>query len=249
MTAIERTEAQLLLRRIVRDARLRHLLAAAIGAGFLALFAAVHASWSPMHRWNRAFGDVSLMLVALSVGIGPLSRFVRPVVRVLPLRRELGIHGCLYAIVHTAIILVGWVEWDLMRLFGFEWHPQIREYVMFQHGFALANAVGLAALGLVILLAATSSDLAVGLLGASGWKFIQMGVLPLWWLTVAHVGYFIFIHFMSFHRATPEPNPLQMWFVALVLLVLSLRSAAYVQTVRLRAQAHMAHAGSKNAPV
>jgi sulfoxide reductase heme-binding subunit YedZ len=102
---------------------------------------------------------------------------------------------------------------------------------MLQHGFGLANAIGIAALILASLLAATSSDAAMRRLGNSGWKFLQMGVLPLWWLTVAHVGYFLFLHFLSFHRATPEPNPLQYWFVGLVVLVLGLRSTAYLRTI------------------
>lgn len=224
-----------LARRVV----VRHLLVASLGAGLLAGFSYVHGDWSPMHRWNRAFGDVSLFLVALSVGLGPFSRLVRSASRLLPYRRELGIHACLYALVHTAIILVGWVELDLMRLFGFEWHPDLRAYVMLQQGFALANAIGLAALVLVILLAATSSDLAMRRLGSSGWKFLQMGVMSLWWLTVAHVAYFLFVHFLSFHRATPDPNPLRLWFVALVVTVMILRGAAYFTTIRNQAQRQM----------
>jgi sulfoxide reductase heme-binding subunit YedZ len=59
-----------------------------------------------------------------------------------------------------------------------------------------------------------------------------MGVLPMWWLTVAHVAYFLFMHFLSFHRAIPEPNPLQYWFVGLVVIVLGLRTGAYLRTIR-----------------
>ncbi|MDZ4065392.1 MAG: ferric reductase-like transmembrane domain-containing protein, partial [Tabrizicola sp.] len=159
------------------------------------------------------------------------ARLWRPAMPLIPFRREMGIHGCLLAVVHAVIILVGWLEWDLMRLFGFEWHPDLLTYVMLQQGFGLSNALGIAALILTSVLAATSSDAAIRRLGLSGWKFLQMGVLPLWWLTVAHVGYFLFLHFLSFHRATPEPNPLQYWFVGLVVLVLGLRSTAYLRTI------------------
>lgn len=218
-------------RRMARKATVRHLLVALVVMGLVLSFSAIHAGWSPMHRWNRAIGDASLVLIAVSVGIGPLARLWRPAMPLIPFRREMGIHGCLLAVVHAVIILVGWVEWDLMRLFGFEWHPDLLTYVMLQHGFGLANAIGIAALILASLLAATSSDAAMCRLGNSGWKFLQMGVLPLWWLTVAHVGYFLFLHFLSFHRATPEPNPLQYWFVGLVFLVLGLRSTAYLRTI------------------
>lgn len=222
----------IVIRKLTRRTLVRHALVAVLAAGLVLVFAAFHAEWSPMHRWNRAFGDAALLLIALSIGLGPLTRFLRGAVSILPFRREMGIHGCLLVIVHTAIILVGWVEWDLMRLFGFEWHPDLTVYVMLQHGFGLANAIGIAALVLAALLAATSSDFAMRRLGVSGWKFLQMGVLPLWWLTVAHVAYFLFIHFLSFHRATPEPNPLQVWFAVLVVLVFCLRAAAYLRTVR-----------------
>ncbi len=210
----------------------RHVIVAILVAGLVFGFAAVHAEWSPMHRWNRAFGDASLILIALAISLGPLTRFLRSVTRLLPFRRELGIQACLLVIVHAAIILVVWVELDLMRLFGFEWHPDLLIYVMFQHGFGLGNAVGLAAFALAILLAATSSDHAMRRLGVSAWKFLQMGVLPLWWLTVAHVAYFLFMHFLSFQRAIPEPNPLRSSFVGLVLFVIVVRVVAFVRTAR-----------------
>ncbi len=199
------------MRRLARKTLVRHVLVAILAIGLVLGFAAVHAQFSPMHRWNRAFGDASLVLVALSMAFGPLTRFLR------------------------AAVPLGWVEWDLMRLFGFEWHPDLLAYVMFQHGFGLANAIGIAALVLAVLLAATSSDFAMRRLGLSGWKFLQMGVLPMWWLTVAHVAYFLFIHFLSFHQATPPPNPLQPWFVALVVVVFGLRAAAYLKTIRAKA--------------
>lgn len=168
------------LRHLSRRTLVRHVIVALLSAGLVLAFAAVHAQFSPMHRWNRAFGDASLVLVALSMGLGPLARFLRPTVRVMPFRREFGIHGCLLAFVHGAVILVGWVEWDLMRLFGFEMHPELLTYVMFQQGFGLANAIGIAALALAIVLASTSSDFATRHLGVSSWKFLQMGILPLW---------------------------------------------------------------------
>lgn len=227
------------MRGLARKTLVRHTLVAILATGLVLGFAAVHAQFSPMHRWNRAFGDASLVLIALSMAFGPLTRFLRAAVPLLPFRREMGIHGCLLVIVHAVIILVGWVEWDLMRLFGFEWHPDLLVYVMFQHGFGLANAIGIAALVLAVLLAATSSDFAMRRLGLSGWKFLQMGVLPMWWLTVAHVAYFLFMHFLSFHRATPPPNPLQLWFVGLVVLVLGLRAAAYLKTIRAMAPSEL----------
>lgn len=236
-------------RRLAQRTLVRHASVAILATGLVLAFASVHIEFSPMHRWNRAFGDAAMVLVALSVGLGPLARFLRGAVRVLPFRREFGVYGCLLAIVHAAVILIGWVQWDLMRLFGFEWHPELLTYVMFQHGFGLANAIGLAALILALLLGATSSDVAMRRLGTSCWKFLQMGVLPLWWLTVAHVGYFLFMHFLSFHRATPPPNTLQPWFLRLVAGVFTLRGAAYVLTVYAKGRAPREGEGGDRAPI
>lgn len=213
---------------------LRHILILGLSAALIYGFGAVHGEWSPMHRWNRAFGDASMVLVSLAVGAGALSRLWRRFLWLLPYRRELGIYGTLAALVHALIILFGWVEWDLMRLFGFEFHPQLQTYVMFQAGFGFANAIGIVALGFAAILAVTSNDAAMRWLGASGWKFLQMGAMPLFWLTVAHVAYFLFAHFLSFHRDVPTPNPLQWPFVGLVTAVLVLRLAAFVVTLRLR---------------
>lgn len=210
----------------------RHIIAVCLAGILVVLFSQVHGQWSAMHKWNRAVGDASLVLVALSFSLGPLARIIGLVRRYIAIRRELGIYACVLAFGHAIIILVGWVEFDLMRLFGFEMHPMLQTYVMFQQGFGLANGIGIAALVLVLVLAATSSDLAIRKLGAAGWKFIQMGVLPLWWLTVAHVAYFLYAHFLSFHRDTPEPNPLQLPFAGLVLAVVALRAVTYALTVR-----------------
>jgi len=65
------------------------------------LFLESRAQWSEMHRWNRAVGDMSLVMIAFSMAIGPLSRLVLRLRALIPWRRELGIYGVLLAIVHT----------------------------------------------------------------------------------------------------------------------------------------------------
>lgn len=190
------------------------------------------AEWSPMHRWNRAIGDVSLVLIAMAMMLGPLSRLWRQATRVLPYRRELGIYAVVLAFVHATIILFGWVELDLMRLFGFEFHPGLQRYVMVNHGFALANVSGLLGLIYGLVLGLTSNDASLRLLGNSIWKYVQRGTYVLWWLSVAHTAYFLFIHFLDYHRQTPEPNWAQWPFVALVAAVLGLQIAASTVTWR-----------------
>lgn len=215
-----------------RHTALRHAMVMLLAAVAVFAFGAVHGAWSPMHRWNRATADASLALLTLTMALGPLTRLWARLSALLPYRRELGIHSVLLALVHTAIILDGWVEWDLMRLFGFGFHPALGQYVMVQHGFGLANLLGIVAVlyGLVLML--TSSDRAMSWLGASTWKFVQRAAYVLWALVVVHTGYFLFLHFLDYHRNTPAPNPLQMPFAITVLLVVLLRGWASLSTWR-----------------
>lgn len=210
----------------------RHVVVAIAAAALVYAFSLVHGQWSPMHRWNRAFGDAAVLLLALTMTLGAAPRLFRASAKWLPWRRELGIYSVVLALMHTVIIIDGWVEWNFVRLFGFEFHPIDLEYVMLQHGFGFSNAIGILSLGIGLVLLLTSSDRAVRMLGSNSWKSIQMTANVLWALVVLHTAYFLYAHFLSFHRATPDPNPLQFWFAGLVLLVFFLRSVAYVRTVR-----------------
>tara|TARA_R110002124_G_scaffold48148_13_gene142457 strand:- start:3814 stop:4524 length:711 start_codon:yes stop_codon:yes gene_type:complete len=213
---------------------MRHLIVIALGAVGTAFFLYSRAEWSDMHRWNRAIGDVSLVLVALAMSLGPLSRLWRKAVRILPYRRELGIYAVILAAVHATIILFGWVNLDMMRFLGFEFHPGLQKYVMLQQGFGFANLVGVLALAYGAILAITSNDRSIRVLGTGVWKFVQQGTYVLWWLSVVHTAYFLFIHFLDYHRATPEPNWFQWPFVGLVTFVLLLQIAASSATWKKR---------------
>lgn len=219
-----------------RSVLIRHLVILVLAVILSYAFLLSRAEWSPMHKWNRAMGDVSLVLVAFAMALGPLSRIWRARIfrQMLPYRRELGIYAVVAAVIHTIIILLGWVELDFARLFGFEWHPQLERYVMFQKGFGLANAIGLLAVGYGLILALTSNDLSQRLLSQSVWKFIQQGTYVLWALALVHTAYFLFIHFLDFHRQTPAPNWAQWPFIALMLSVLTLQTVATLKTWRLQ---------------
>jgi len=217
---------------LIKEWWARHLVVILIAVAGTALFLYSRAQWSEMHRWNRAIGDVSLILVALAMVLGPMSRLWRVFTRLVPYRRELGIYAVVLALIHATIILIGWVELDLMRLFGFEFHPGLQQYVMFQQGFALANLIGILALIYGFILAITSNDRSIRWLGNSVWKFVQQGTYVLWWLSVIHTAYFLFIHFLDFDRPTPDPNWFQWPFVSIVGLVLLLQTAASWKTWR-----------------
>lgn len=211
----------------------RHLVSLLIAVLGVFAFLVSRIEWSDMHRWNRAVGDMSVVMVAFSMAIGPLSRLLPSTRPAIPWRREFGIYGVILAIIHTAIILVGWVQWDLMRLFGYEMHPS-GVYVMVQHGFALANIIGIVALVYGIVLALSSSNWSQRLLGGAVWKYLQQSAYVLWALIVVHTAYFLYLHFQDFHRNTPDPNWAQIPFVVLVVLVIALQFAASFKTWRLK---------------
>lgn len=211
----------------------RHLCVLFISALGSYAFLESRAEWSEMHRWNRAVGDMSLVMVALAMAIGPIARFGRKFQVFTPWRRELGIYGVLLALVHVVIILAGWVEWDLVQLFGYQVHPATGEYVMVQHGFGLANAIGIIALFYAIVLMLTSNDWSQKKLGAMVWKFLQQGVYVYWALIAVHTAYFLYLHFQDFHRRVPEPNWAQIPFALLVLLVIILQISAFIKTWKL----------------
>jgi len=219
-------------RRYVVGWKTRHLGALLFGALVTYGFLELRTDWSSMHQWNRAAGDASVVLISLAMAIGPLSRLWRGARRFLPWRREFGVWGIVLAAVHTFIILAGWVEWDLIRLFGFEMIPQIRQYVMVQHGFGLANAIGIAALLYGIVLGTTSNDRSQKFLGGRAWKFLQQGAYVLWFLIIVHTAYFLYLHFLDFHRPVPAPNIIQLPFAAIVMFIAALQFMAFLATWR-----------------
>ncbi len=218
----------------LNDWKYRHLGALALTAALVWAFGMLRPDWSPMHRWNRAFGDASVVVIALVMLIGPMSRLWRRWARLLPWRRELGVWGFLAGLTHAGFILFGWVRLEWPRLFGFEFHPGLGQYVMFDKGFGLGNVIGILALVYGLVLSLTSNDLSQRLMGMSVWKYLQQGAYILWALIVAHTAYFLFMHFLDFHRQTPEPNVLRWPFVILVATVLAVQTAASVRTWRLQ---------------
>lgn len=214
--------------------KLRHLVVILLAVAGTYAFTVSRSEWVEMHRWNRAVGDMSVVLIALSMAIGPLVR-LRPFLgRMNPWRRELGIHGVLLAVIHTIIILAGWVEWELMRILGYQLHPQTGLYVMLQHGFALGNVVGIVALVYGGVLAFTSNNWSQKKFGGSAWKFVQQGAYVLWMLIILHTAYFLYLHFQDFHRPVPGTNWAQFPFMFLVAAISSLQLAAFYKTWRSR---------------
>jgi sulfoxide reductase heme-binding subunit YedZ len=220
---------------------LRHVLVAALGAAVLTAFWISRRDWSPEHRFWRATGDASLVLLMLSLAIGPLARLRPSLARWNPWRREIGIWAAVWAAVHTVTILDGWLRWDWLRLLGYEFVQELGRRARLEPGFGLANAVGALALVIVVVLAVTSSDLALRRIGGSGWRWLHQAAHTVLFLSVLHTAYFLFMHYtQSFHREPSPENWFRWPFVVSVLMLWGLQGVVFAREVRARGGARSA---------
>lgn len=147
----------------------RHLVVAGMSFGLTWFFWSTRPNWVPEMRLWKAVGDAAYVLLIASLTLGPLARLMpatRPWTR---WRRQLGIWFALTSTLHAILILNGWAEWSLRRFLGYEFVPQLGREARMEPGFGLANLVGIVALILALILAATSSDRAMRRLGRPAW--------------------------------------------------------------------------------
>jgi sulfoxide reductase heme-binding subunit YedZ len=114
---------------------------------------------------------------------------------------------------------------------GFEFVPQLNRTARLEPGFGLANLMGLVALAWLLILAVTSSDRAVRALGPAAWKWLQTGAYVVFYLSVLHAGYFLFLHYsLSFHKPPAPSNWFRWPLVVMGLTVVALQFAAFART-------------------
>lgn len=209
----------------------RHLTAAALAAALVGLFWATRPTWDGEMRLWKAVGDAGFVLLLITLGLGPMARIARPVSRLLPWRRQFGIWFAIVAALHGVLVVHGWARWSLRRFLGYEEIPELGREVRLEPGFGLANLVGVTALLFALVLAATSSDRALRRLGAPAWKWLHHSALFVFYLSLLHAGYFLFLHYtVSFHKQVPPPDWFRFPFVALGAGLLVLQGAAFVKT-------------------
>jgi nitrite reductase/ring-hydroxylating ferredoxin subunit/DMSO/TMAO reductase YedYZ heme-binding membrane subunit len=136
-------------------------------------------------RNMRAFGCAAFLLLSTILCIGPLARLDRRFVPLLYNRRHLGVAMCGVAIVHAQHVLGHYHAYSnvpkLVSLFSFD-AAITRASIPFQIAGALA-------LGILMLMAATSHDFWQRFLGATAWKSLHMSVYLAYALVVIHVGF------------------------------------------------------------
>ena len=213
----------------------RHSVVGFISAILTLAFWYSRPEWVAEMRFWRAVGDASLILLYVTLALGPVTRFFPSMGMLLPDRRELGIWFGISAIVHTIVIFDGWVKWDVSIFMGYQFIPQLDRMVRLESGFGMANVLGLLAVLMALPLMATSADWATRALGGAAWKFLHYGAYTIFYLVALHTAFFLYIHYTpSFHRTTPDANWFQIPFAVLTLIVIALQVGAFVKTVARR---------------
>lgn len=183
------------------------------------------------HTWNRSFANVSVVLYAVTLGIGPLARLWRPAGPALAWRRETSIWGTIAAVMHVGIFWEGSLGWGGWRRF---FYPRLgdgtAETLMGDRAsdvlptvFNVANVVGLVAIAYALVLAVTSNDACQRWL-KSGWSWLQKRATTMWLLVLVHV--WIFAYYIE---GPSGPRGGTLW--ASFWVVLLLQTAAFTKTV------------------
>ncbi|MCZ4316411.1 ferric reductase-like transmembrane domain-containing protein [Comamonadaceae bacterium G21597-S1] len=167
-------------------------LALALGVlGFLGAYVATALVWltpaqqlAPPQLLIRALGSCAFALLTLVLAIGPLARLSPRFLPLLYNRRHMGLTCFLLSALHAVVVLV-WYH-------GFgEINPLVSLLVSNPRYDAIGGfpfeSLGLLALLMLFVLAATSHDFWNATLGPRMWKAIHMGIYGAYALLVAHV--------------------------------------------------------------
>ena len=141
-------------------------------------------SFAPIQILIRATGTLAFGLLTFILCIGPLARLTDRFKPFLYNRRHLGVTTFLIGLVHASLVLL-WYH-------GFaDLNPLVSVLISNPRYDSLAGfpfeSLGLAALIILFLMAATSHDFWNANLGPGTWKALHMGVYLAYGLLVAHI--------------------------------------------------------------
>jgi len=155
---------------------------------YLASYLLLAPAAGPSVTWEiqrlRAFGSCAFLMLTLILAIGPLARLDRRFLPLLYNRRHFGVLTFLVALAH-AVLVLGWYHQ------GGRIEPLLSILVSSAHylhfiGFPF-EALGIAALAILFVMAATSHDFWLSYLSPPVWKAIHMAVYLAYGLLVLHV--------------------------------------------------------------
>jgi nitrite reductase/ring-hydroxylating ferredoxin subunit/DMSO/TMAO reductase YedYZ heme-binding membrane subunit len=159
----------------------------------------------------RAFGSCAFLMLTVILATGPLARLDRRFLPLLYNRRHFGVLTFCIALAHLGFMLEWYaVQGNLPNLLGelTTW----RDYGKFI-GFPF-KVLGLAALVVLFLMAATSHDFWLGFLTPPVWKALHMALYVAYGLVVMHVA----LGIMQYERTPLLPVMLIGSFVAVAAL-------------------------------
>ena len=161
------------------------LVVALVVLSYLGAFVGVGAAADPSATAEtlllRALGSGALLSLHLVLAIGPLARLDRRFLPLLYNRRHLGVTTFLLALAHGGLALVQF------HALG-DTDPLVSLLSAGAgHGWVPFQPLGLAALAILFVMAATSHDFWLASLGAPAWKALHMGVYVAYVLVVGHV--------------------------------------------------------------
>jgi len=141
-------------------------------------------SFTPLQILIRATGTLAFLMLTFLLCIGPLARLTPRFKPFLYNRRHLGVLTFLIGLVHGVLVLLWYHGFGVLN-------PMVSLLVSNPRYDSLAGfpfeALGLLALCLLFLLAATSHDFWNANLGPRLWKALHMSVVVAYVLLVAHV--------------------------------------------------------------
>ena len=141
-------------------------------------------SFTPLQTLLRATGTLAFLLLTFLLCIGPLARLTPRFKPLLYNRRHLGVTTFLVALVHSVLVVVWYHGFGVLN-------PIVSLLVSNPRYDSLAGfpfeSLGLVALLLLFLLAATSHDFWNANLGPGLWKGIHMSVYAAYALLLGHV--------------------------------------------------------------
>lgn len=131
----------------------------------------------------RATGSLAIIMLHVILCIGPLARFCDRVAPILYNRRHLGVTMFLVGLLHAFLVLAYYG--------GFGVENPVSAVLLSGRSFTSIGAfpfelLGFAGLLILFVMAATSHDFWLDLLGPTVWKWIHMAVYPAYFLLVGH---------------------------------------------------------------
>lgn len=198
----------------------RQLLLLAIISVFASVLILLVPGRTPLERVSMVTGYLGLVLIAVSLAIGPLN-ILRAASNPpsINLRRDIGILAGIAAIAHVIFGLQVHLGGEFVRYF-FEIKTGAGISGIRLDGFGIANHLGLMAALIIILLLSISNNLSIRKLGPRTWKAIQRS---------SYVGAFLVVVHALLYQAVERR---QIPFIAGVLIVVG--AALYLQLLGFR---------------